>query len=366
MKIKPSSDPDYWFLGAVIVLTFSGIMMLSSASSDLGQIKFGDSYYYLKHQIFYGLSLGILGFFLASRFYYRRWEKLSVWLLAGTILLLILVFTPLGFSAGGSKRWLALGPLTVQPAELLKFTFIVYLAAWLSAKPERPKSLTAGFLPFLITAGFISALLLAQPSTTTVAIVMVSSLAVYFLSGAKWRYVITTIFLGLIFIAAIIYSTPYRFQRVAAFLDPSIDYQDSNYHLNQALIAIGAGGLWGVGYGQSTTKFNYLPEPIGDSIFAVIAEEFGFAGAVSLIAIYLFLMYRGFSIALRSRDMFAKLLVGGLCSVVGFQAFFNMGAISGLLPVTGVPLPFISYGGTALAVFLTMMGVIINVSRHRI
>ncbi|MBI2591208.1 MAG: putative lipid II flippase FtsW [Candidatus Brennerbacteria bacterium] len=365
MRIRTYNfEPDYIFIAAIFLLTVFGLMVLASASSDLGQKKFGDSYYYLKHQILYGLSLGLIGFFLALKIDYSRFERLAFWFLIASVILLMLVFTPLGFKAGGADRWVKFGPLTAQPAEIVKAAFLIYIAAWLSKKTERSRSFQSGFIPFLIVCGLVAGLLLAQPSTTTVALIAFSSLIVYFLSGAKMSYLLSAIFLGILILTLIIYSTPYRLKRVQAFLNPQADSQGTGFHINQALTAIGSGGLWGVGYGKSLTKYNYLPEPIGDSIFAVIGEEFGFAGAAGLVFFYFFLLYRVFRIAWKSRDNFAKLLSTGFGTIIGAQVFINIAAISGIIPLTGVPLPFISYGGTALAVFLTMAGITANISKY--
>ncbi len=370
---KAGHQPDYVFLSCVILLTVFGLVMLSSASSDLGKIKFNDTYYYLKHQILYGLSLGILGFLAGSLIYYRWWRKISVPLLLVSLFALALVFTPLGFSHAGANRWLNLGPLSVQPAELLKFSFIIYLAAWLSAKKEknshRQTNILSGYLPFLIICGLVSFLILIQPSTTSVIIIMASGLLIYFISGARLSFVFGTIFLTLIVLILIISITPYRLARVETYIknffgSETVDYQAQGYQIDQSKMAIGSGGLWGVGFGQSTTKFKYLPEPISDSIFAVIGEELGFIGAITLVGIFILLFFRGFIIAKKSRDQFAKLTVIGFISIIGIQAFINIAAISGLIPLTGVPLPFISYGGTSLAIFLTMSGVIVNISRY--
>jgi len=349
------------------------LVMLSSASSDLGKIKFNDTYFYLKHQLLYGLSLGILGFLAGSLIYYRWWQKLAVPLLLLSLLALILVFTPLGFSHGGSNRWLNLGFLSVQPAEILKFSFIVYLAAWLSSKKGkssyRQTNILSGYLPFLIISGLVAFLIYRQPSTTTIIIIMSSGLLVYFTSGARLSFVLGTIFLGLIALTLAISFSQYRLERietyVKTFFGPeAVDSQVKGYHISQAKMAIGSGGLWGVGFGKSTTKFKYLPEPISDSIFAVIAEELGFVGAILLIGVFILLFIRGIMIAKNSRNQFAKLTVIGFILIITIQAFINVAAISGLLPLTGVPLPFISYGGTSLAIFLTMAGVIANISKY--
>ncbi len=373
-KSKAGYNPDYIFISCVIILVAFGLIMLSSASSDLGKIKFNDTYYYLKHQLLYGLSLGVAGFLFASFIHYRFWQKIAVPLLLISLLSLVLVFTPLGFSHGGANRWLNLGVLSVQPAELLKFSFIIYLAAWLSSKKERSShrqtNILSGYLPFLIISGLVAFLIFIQPSTTTMVIIMAAGLLVYFISGARLSFVFGTICLGLLGLILIISITQdYRLARIETYLktflgSEAIDSQTQGYHLNQALMAIGSGGVWGVGFGNSTTKFKYLPEPISDSIFAVIAEELGFVGAVFLIGIFILLFIRGIKIAKNSRDQFAKLATIGFISVIAIQTFINIAAISGILPLTGVPLPFISYGGTSLAVFLTMTGVIVNISKY--
>ncbi|MEE8131757.1 MAG: FtsW/RodA/SpoVE family cell cycle protein, partial [Candidatus Paceibacterota bacterium] len=262
-KISKGHSPDYVFILCVILLTVFGLVMLSSASSDLGKKKFDDTFYYLKHQILYGLSFGIVGFLVASYFYYRKLERLALLFLILNITALVLVFTPLGFSHSGAIRWLNLGPFSFQPAEFLKFTFIIYLAAWLSNKKiNRQTSFLGGWLPFLAVCGVVAFLVFKQPATTTVLVVLVAALIIYFISGARLSFVVGTFFLGILAVSLLIFSSPYRFERVMNFINQeNINIQAEGFHRNQALIAIGTGGLWGVGFGQSTTKFKYLPEP---------------------------------------------------------------------------------------------------------
>lgn len=363
---KKGHAPDYPFLLAITLLLMFGFLMLSSASSDLGKIKFNDTYYYIKHQIYYGLSLGVFGFLAGYLIPYKKWQKFAIPLLLISILGLLLVFTPLGMRSGGASRWINVGPFSIQPAEILKLSFIIYLAAWLSGKKRnRQESFVEGFLPFLIMSGIIIILVVLQPATTTIAILMIASLIVYFVSGAKVRYIAGLILLGAVLLATLVSITPYRFQRVMNFINNThSDTQAAGYHRNQALIAIGNGGMFGVGYGQSTSKYKFLPEPIGDSIFAVIAEELGFIVSVLLISFYIFIFARGITIAKQCRDQLGKLIVVGFISILAIQTFINIGAISGILPLTGVPLPFISYGGTSLAIFMTMVGIIGNISKY--
>lgn len=355
---------DYLIIFCVTFLVLLGLVMLSSASSNLGKNRFDDSYYYLKHQMLYGLSLGLIGFFAASKIYYRNLERLAVPMLLLSILLLFLVFGPLGIAAGGAERWLKIGPISFQPAELIKITLVVYLAAWLGRRRDRLVHFFTGFLPFFIVLSTICFLLIKQPSTSSAAIIIAVSLIIYFASGARISYILGAFAIGAIGLALLVYITPYRLERIKTFLNPTADALGSGYQINQTLIAIGNGGMWGTGYGQSTTKIYYLPEPIGDSIFAVIAEELGFIGSIGIIAIFLILITRTFFIAARARDRFGQLLMVGFGSLIAIQFFINIAAVSGVIPFTGAPLPFISYGGTALAVFMTIGGIIYNVSRY--
>lgn len=357
-------SPDYLLLASFLILTAFGLVMLSSASSDIGKIKFGDTYFYLRHQAMFGLSIGLLGFYFGSLVSYRWYEKFSFFLLLASIGLLVLVFTTWGFSVGGAQRWIQAGPITFQPAEIVKMTYILYLAAWLSNKAvNRAKSFAEGFLPFAATSGLVAILLAMQPATSIAGVIVLSGLIVYWAGGAKHSHVALFVLLGALGLAFLIAATPYRFERVRSFLDGSGDAQGSRYHIEQALTTIGSGGLWGVGYGQSTSKYNYLPEPIGDSIFAVIAEELGFVGAAALVAVFLFIVARCFLLARKMTEPFGRLLLVGFSSVIGLQAFVHIAAISGLIPLTGVPLPFISYGSTALIVFLTMAGILVNITK---
>lgn len=363
-RVRSQHHTDYFIVCCLFALVVFGLLMLASASSNLGKQKFDDTYYYLKHQIFYGLSLGIVGFFAASKIYYGFYKKIAIPLLLLTIVLLILVFTPLGFKAGGAERWVRIGPITIQPSEILKISFIVYLAAWLGNNTERQRRFWSGFLPFLVILGLLSGLLLKQPATSTAVILLAVALIVYFVSGARLIYIVSTTAAALLLLAMIIYLTPYRLARVKTFFYPETNLQTTGYHVNQTKIAIGLGGWSGVGYGQSTTKIKYLPEPIGDSIFAVIAEELGFIGTIVFLGVLFLFVLRIFLLAFRTRERFAQLLLVGFASLIALQSFVNIGAVSGILPLTGAPLPFISYGGTALAVFMTIGGIVANISKY--
>ncbi len=358
---------DTMLSALLALLVVGGLVILSSAASNLGEVKYGDSYYFIKHQILYGLSIGIIGYLVASRLDYRVLKKAAFPLLILSIALLAAVFTPLGVSSalGSATRWVGFGPFVFQPGELLKLTYILYLAAWLSgAKRQRTEDIKTGLVPFLIVSGVIAALLLAQPATSIVVILIGSGVLLYLFSGAPWRYVIASGLAAAVLLGGIIMSSEYRRERVMTFINPDADTQNTGFHVNQSLIAIGSGGFTGVGYGKSTTKITYLPTPADDSIFAVAAEEFGFIGSSLLVSLFALLVIRMYMLAWRTKEQFGQLLLVGFGTVILFQSMVNMAAISGLMPLTGVPLPFISYGGTALAIFMTMVGIASNVSAN--
>ncbi len=362
--MRQSRGIDYVILAIICILVIFGLVVLSSASSDLGKSRFDDPLYYLQHQFLYGFLLGVIGFIVGLFIPYENYKKIAPFLLGVSLLAVALTFTPLGVSLGGASRWINLGPFTFQPAELLKFTFIIYLAAWLSGgKLNRQADFSRGFMIFAIISGFVALLLLLQKSTSSMVIIMAATLAVYFASGARLKYIFYIMGGGAILMALFIAMTPYRLQRVLTYFNPQSDSTGAGYQINQALITIGSGGITGVGYGKSTSKA-YLPERIGDSIFAIIAEEFGFIGAISVITMFLFIVLRSYINAKNVRDMFGKLILIGFATIIGVQAFMHIASISGLIPLTGVPLPFISYGGTALAVFMTATGVMLNITKR--
>lgn len=356
---------DTTLTALLALLVAGGLVILATASSNLGEVKFGDSYYFLKHQIMFGLSIGIVGFLVASRFDYRLLKKLAFPALVISIGFLVLVFTPLGVSGGGATRWLSFGPIVFQPGELLKLTYILYLAAWLSgAKRQRTEDIKTGLLPFLVVSGVIALLLFMQPATSIVVILLGAGAILYFFSGAPWKYILGCAAVGVVAVGLLVLTSDYRRDRITAYLDGNADTEDKGYHVTQSLIAIGSGGFTGVGYGQSTTKISFLPTPADDSIFAVAAEEFGFIGSSLIVVLFGALVIRLYMIAWKTKDAFGQLMLVGFGTIILLQSFVNMAAISGLGPLTGVPLPFISYGGTALAIFMTMIGISSNVSAN--
>ncbi len=342
-----------------------GLVIIANPSIVLSQENFKESYYFLKHQ---GLNvlLGLIFFFIAQRIYYKHWQKFAFFLLISSIALLILVFIPgLGYGSGQARRWIILGPFSFQPFELVKLTFIFYLAALLSKKGRNNQQIIKeSLIPFLVTAGIITFLILSQPDFSALIILIAIALTIYFLAGMNISYLLAFAGLALVGFLVLIKMAAYRMNRLIVYLHPEMDPRGIGYQINQALLAIGSGGLFGLGLGHSIQKWRYLPEPIGDSVFAIIAEELGLIGAAFLVALFVLLAWRGLKIARQAPDRFGLLLAGGITGWLFFQAFINVAAISGLVPLTGLPLPLISYGGSAMVVSLTALGVLVNVSKY--
>ncbi len=349
-----------------LILVVFGLIMLSSAGVVEGQKKFGSSYYYLMHQFLYGALPGAALFLLFSRINYKFWRKIALPLLIVVTGLLVLVFVPgIGYSFKGAQRWVGFKFLSFQPSEFLKLALIIYLAAWFSRYEGRINAGLHSIAPFFLVFGFAGLLLLLQPDMGTLVLITLIALSMYFFAGAKLSHFVALILVLAILLGAFSVFEPYRFDRLKAFFNPAADKQGTAYHINQALLGIGSGGIFGLGFGQSQQKsFNYLPEPVGDSIFAIIVEELGFVGAVVLLVLFLMLALILVSIARNVHNQFGRLLVLGIMTWITGQAIVNISAISGLIPLTGIPLPFISFGSSSLVTMLAGLGIAANISRH--
>jgi len=348
----------------LILLAF-GLIVLSSAGIIDGEKKFGDSYYYLKKQFLYGVLPGLLLFFLFSKIDYRFWKKVSFIILFGSLLLMILVFVPdIGVGLKGANRWVSLWGVSFQPAEILKLAMVIYLAAWFGSRDERVKNWSYSTAPFFVVISFIGLLLAMQPDIGTLAVVVLIALGIYFTAGSSMRHLFVIVAIFAVVVAGLIFIEPYRFNRIKTFLDPSVDPRGISYQLNQSLIAIGSGGLFGNGYNESTQKWGFLPEVVNDSIFAVVVEELGFVGATVLIGLFIYLSYILISIAKLTSDKFGRLFVIGMSTWIVGQAFINIAAVSGLVPLTGIPLPFMSHGGTAVIALLAGLGIVYNIAKN--
>jgi cell division protein FtsW len=357
---------DNKLLFTVFALLAIGLVTIASAGVFYAETRFNDDYFFFKRQLLFGILPGFLALYFFQRADYHRWQKFVVPFFLLNILLLILVFIPgIGAKVYGASRWVQIGPLSFQPSEMTKLAVILYLAAWFTGKGrEKVGDLFEGLVPFMIIFGVIAFLIMKQPDTGTLGVIFLISLAVFFAAGARISHLGVLFTGGIIALGVLIKIAPYRLQRFLVFLNPDLDPQGVGYHVNQALLAIGSGGLWGLGLGHSRQKFNYLPEPVTDSIFAIFSEEWGFIGAIVVLAFFVFLAWRGFRIAKYAPDDFGKLTAVGIVIWITMQAFVNISAISGLIPLTGIPLPFISYGGTSLVFLMAGVGILLNISRH--
>lgn len=357
---------DRTLLGIVLLLVVSGFFIFSSASLGL-LARDGASFSSVAFsQVFFGIIGGGLAMFFASQIYYRNWRKFAFYIFVFTVILTLCVFIPgLGMEHGGAQRWIRLGGFSFQPAELLKIGFVIYMATWLSGVHKQIDSFRHGTLPFIGITAVVGVTLLLQPDTDTFIIMGVAAAAMFITAGGSWRDVALMGLAGMILLAALAFTRPYVMERFTVFLNPSSDPQGAGYQIQQSLIAIGSGGVTGRGYGQSIQKFEYLPEPIGDSIFAVYSEEFGFIGSSLLVLLLAFFTFRGYKIAAHANDLFGMLLVVGFMTLIMTQAFLNIAAMVALAPLMGLPLPFISHGGTALLATLASVGIVLNVSKHQ-
>ena len=356
---------DRPFLVMVVTLVVLGFFIFTSASLGL-LARDGASFSSVAFsQIFLGIVLGTIALLINTRIHYHFFKRYSLFIFLLSIAATLLVFVPdLGVEIKGARRWVDIGFVSFQPAEFLKIGFVIYFAAWLSRVRDKMHSFSYSVVPFVILLGFVGAILLAQPDTGTFIVIVSTGFVMFLVGGAKWRHVAAVVGLSVISAATLALTRPYVMERVLAFLDPSKDPLGSSYQIQQSLIAIGSGGLFGRGFGQSIQKFNFLPEPASDSIFAVMGEEFGFVGAVILISLFLALALRGLKIASRAPDYFSGLLVVGIVILITSQSFINIASMLGIFPLTGLPLLFVSHGGTAFFFVLFEVGIVLGISRY--
>lgn len=348
---------DWVLVGLVLGLTIFGLLMIANSSVVEAYQKYGDRLYFFKLQLKWAV-FGLFSFLLASFMPFNFWKKIALPFLFLSILALVLVLIPgLGERIWGARRWLVVGPVIFQPAELVKLAFVVYLASFLEKKTP--------LLPFIFMLGLVSFLVMLEPDLGTTIVIVLSAFLVYFVSGGPILGITLMGVLGLFASAILIFSSDYRRLRLLTFLNPTRDPLGASYHIRQILIALGSGGLTGVGLGQSRQKYEYLPAVMTDSIFAVVAEELGFLGGLALLVILVFFVWRGFRIARETPDRFGQLLATGIIVWIGIQTLVNLSSMVALLPLTGVPLPFISYGGSSLILVMTASGILVNISKFK-
>lgn len=347
-----------------IILVF-GLVMLSSASSVVSYAKFGNIYNYFLHQLL-AVIISLVMMFIVSKIDYHFWKKYAGVFLITSIVLLLLVFIP-GIRAnfGTSRSWINVFGYSFQPSELVKVTFLIYLATWLEAKKGQLGSFESGIFPFLATLGVISFLMLLEPDLGSLLIIASMAMIVFFVGGGKFKHILMTLLLaGLVMFLIVYLKSSYQSERFKCYQNPNYDTQDECYQINQSLIAAGSGGWFGRGLGQSRQKFMYLPEVWGDSIFPVIAEEIGFVFSTIVLLLLLFLFYRILQTAKNSPDSYGTSLAVGVVSWLAIQSFLNIGGQLNLIPMTGVPLPFISAGGSSAISSLIALGIVINISKQ--
>ncbi|HNV12730.1 MAG TPA: putative lipid II flippase FtsW [bacterium] len=375
LKNKQFGSADKYLLSIIPILIVFGLIMLFSASLATSQSNFGDPYHYIKGQLF-GLFIGLIFFFFSFRIDYHIFKKYSFLFLIASLILLILVFIPgLRNEYGTSYSWIIIFGKSLQVSEFVKLFFLFYLAAWLESKKDDLKKFSNGILPFLVVLMIVGAFILKQPDLGTFLIICFVSLMVYLVAGGNISHLFILfliMIIGVLFIFNSMNSDSdkglikqYQINRVRCLQNPDFD-KDICYQVNQSMIAVGSGGLWGRGLGESRQKFNYLPEVWSDSIFPIIAEEIGFVGSIILILIYLSIFIKGMMIAGKAPDLFGQSLAVGISVWIFFQAFLNIAGMINLVPMTGVPLPFISAGGTSLSVLLAAFGVLLNVSKQAV
>jgi len=355
---------DGSLVAVLIMLLLAGLLILFSATYYTAQDR-GDPLGEVKRQLI-GIALGTVAMVFTSRVPYRFWR--DTWVVVGALaisaVLLILVIIPgVGVYLNGSRRWLSVAGMSFQPSEFAKMAVVLYMATTLTYRGKKIKSLIFGIVPVLLVPGVVFLLILQQPNLSTAGSILITSLILIIIAGARWRHILMMLIGGLGVGGFYAWSAPYRRERLLSFTDPFAKMNDEGYQLAQSLIAFGSGGIFGMGLGMGRQKYAYLPYPESDFIFAIVGEDFGFVGCVAVIALFAAFMLCGMRIATRCRDKFGALLAAGITCSITVQAFLNMGVVIGILPTTGLPLPFFSSGGTSISITMAAVGILMNISR---
>ncbi len=355
---------DFYFLITVFTLLALGLIMVMSASSESARnapYTGGDAYYFFKRQLLWAI-ISVVAMFVVSKIDYHIFVDKAVLLFGGVLVLLVIVLL-VGATANGGQRWIRVGPVQFQPSEFAKVGIILYLAKTIS-KNKNIESFKRGLFPNLIVVGVTAALLIVQPHLSATVLIVCTSIIILFVGGVNWKHLVAMGVPVAAIGSVLVMSFPHARKRIFSFLDPFADPLGDGYQVIQSLYAIGSGGLFGVGLGQSRQKFLYIPEPHNDFIFAIWCEEFGFVGALILISIFVCLLYRGIKIAMNAKDKEGALVATGITSLIALQVIMNIAVVTAAMPVTGIPLPFFSYGGTALLVTMSCMGIMLNISKQ--
>lgn len=366
MNYSFRKDNDWVLITVTFLLTGFGLLMVYSSSYVWGLDRVDDPLYFFKRQLLW-FVIATIAFFVVMHIPYQLYKKLSPFIIVASLLLLIIVLIPgIGVENKGAQRWLQIGPFSVQPSELVKVGMIIYLAQVYSQKQPYIDQFIRGVLPPLVIVGFIFGLIMLQPDLGTATSILMVTLLIVFFSGAKWRHLIGLGAVGAALFTIFALAEPYRVERLTSFRNPFADPWDSGLQLIQSYIAIAHGGLTGTGLGQSVQKLLYLPEPHTDFILAIIAEELGLFGVLFVLGLHSFLLFRGVVIGVRCKNPFGSLLAFGIAFQIAIQVLFNVGAVTGMLPITGIPLPLISSGGTSLLITFVSLAILANISRYNI
>ncbi|MCG7407797.1 stage V sporulation protein E [Paenibacillus sp. ACRRX] len=362
--VKAKTAPDVWLIVAVVSLLAIGIVMVYSAGAVVAFHDYGDSFYFVKRQLLFA-GLGLAAMFVTMNVDYHVWKRYSKVGLVVCFCLLIIVLIPgIGNVRGGARSWLGIGSFGIQPSEFMKLAMVTFLAYLLSQSQHTITNFTKGLLPALGIMGLAFGMIMLQPDLGSGTVMVGASLLLIFISGARIQHLLGLAMVGVAGLVGLILAAPYRMDRITGFLDPWKDPLGTGYQIIQSLYAIGPGGLTGLGLGASRQKYNYVPEPQTDFIFAILAEELGFIGCITVIILFLVLVWRGMRAALTAPDSFGSLLGAGIVGIVAVQVIINIGVVIGLMPVTGITLPLISYGGSSLTLMLTALGILLNISRY--
>ncbi|HHY13427.1 MAG TPA: stage V sporulation protein E [Thermoanaerobacterales bacterium] len=357
-------SPDFIIIITVLLLLSIGIVMVFSSSSVWAFHRYKDSFYFLKRQLF-STGLGLLSMFFLMNYDYRNFAKFSKLVMIIVILLLILVLIPgIGHEINNARRWIKIMSFTIQPSEIAKLGVIIYTATGLANKRDKIGNLINGIMPFMIILGIVCLLILKQPDMSTAVVIAGTVMIMLFAAGAKMIHLASLVAAGLPLVVYFAMSEEYRWRRITSIFDPWADSLDTGYQLIQSLYALGSGGLLGLGLGRSRQKFFYLPEPQSDFIFSILCEELGFIGGTFVIILFLVLFWRGIRVAIKAPDYLGSILAAGIIGWIGFQSLINIGVVTASMPVTGLTLPFLSYGGSSLILTLMGIGILLNISRH--
>ena len=356
---------DHTLLFVTLTLALVGLVMVFSASAIVAGNRFQDPEFFLKRQIAW-LGFGFLLMHLTSRIDYTLWKKLSIPILVCMLMLLVLVLIPgIGVAAKGARRWLRAGPISIQPAEMVKLVAVIYLAAYLTKKTDKLTLFRSGLLPALIVIGLLSGLVLLEPDLGTVVVMGLVTIGLLFLGGARIAHLVGLALCAIPVVLVLVLGSSYRRQRLMTFLAPWKDASDAGFQITQSFLAFGSGGPFGVGLGEGKQKLFFLPEAHTDFVLALVGEELGLAGTASVILLFAVFVWRGFQIAARARVPFGKYLGMGITLLIGIQALVNAAVVTGLLPTKGLTLPFVSYGGSSLVVSCVGVGMLLSISRDR-